>query len=115
VVFNNYVKTKSLNSIGVTTDISVDSETLVFSNVFTQLNAGTMLYLLNAKNVTFNSNTFSTVGRFIGIDQSINVSFTNNTFESERIDGTGEAVSIAASSEKIVFKSNLFNKGYFDW
>src|SRR5699024_4496193 len=41
VVFNNYVKTKSLNSIGVTTDISVDSETLVFSNVFTQLNAGT--------------------------------------------------------------------------
>lgn len=115
VVFNNYVKTKSLNSIGVTTDISVDSETLVFSNVFTQLNAGTMLYLLNAKNVTFSSNTFSTGGRFIGIDQCINVSFTNNTFESERIDGTGEGVSIAASSEKIVFKSNLFNKGHFDW
>src|SRR5699024_1981000 len=90
-------------------------ETLVCSNVFTQLNAGTMLYLLNAKNVTFNSNTFSTVGRFIRIDQSINVSFTNNTFESVRIDGTGEDVVIAASSEKIVFKSNLFNKGHFDW
>ena len=115
VVFNNYVKTKSLNSIGVTTDISVDSETLVFSNVFTQLNAGTMLYLSKAKNVTFNSNTFYTVGRFIGIDDSINVSFTNNTFESEQTGGSGVGVNINSLSEKIVFKSNLFNKGHFDW
>lgn len=115
VVLNNYVKTKTLSSIGVTTDDTVNSKTLFFNNIFTQLNNNLMLYVLRAKNVTFNSNAFYTAGRFVGIDKSVNVYFTNNTFESEHNDGTTVGVSISSASDKIVFKSNLFNKGVFDW